>query len=243
MADVPTPSAVPDLAARVVHEDDRVVVVDKPVGLASIPERDLAVPSAQTHLEAARGERLFVVHRLDKEVSGLLAFARTAEAHRALSMAFERREVDKVYAALLVGLLADARGTIDLPVHQFGSGRMGVDPRGKPSKTAWEAVARGLGHTLVDARPLTGRRHQLRVHFYAVGHPIAGDPRYGDPTAQRAYPRLMLHARRLVLPWPDRPAITLECPPDAAFQAVVDGLLAPPAAPARESADSRAVRC
>ncbi|MFO0746078.1 MAG: RNA pseudouridine synthase [Myxococcota bacterium] len=223
-----------DLTPRVLYVDERIVAVDKPVGIAAIPERDLAVPSVQRALEAARGERLWVVHRLDKEVSGLLVFARTAEAHRHLSLAFERRQVDKAYLALLVGLAAGDPGqtfTIAHPIHEFGSGRMGVDPRGKPSTTHWQALAHaaadssservGAGHTLVLARPATGRRHQLRVHFYAVGHPIAGDPRYGDHAAQAAYPRLMLHARSLVLPMPDRPPLALSAPPDAAFLAVL----------------------
>lgn len=198
------------------------LVVDKPEGMAAIPERDLAVPSLHKALEAERHEKLFVVHRLDKEVSGLLVFARTAAMHRNLSMAFEQRRVDKTYVALLQGVVSDDAGAIVAPIHQFGSGRMGVDPRGKPSETRFEVLARGPAHTLVAAHPLTGRRHQLRVHFYHRGHPIAGDPRYGDRASQAAISRLLLHARNLVLPLPNGGSLTLESLPGPSFDVVLD---------------------
>ncbi len=171
----------------------------------------------QRALEAERGEKLFVVHRLDKEVSGLLLFARDAATHRTLSMAFEHRRVHKTYLGLAHGLL---RGdtTIDKPIAEFGSGRMGVDERrGKPSRTEARVLERYQKQTLVEAHPITGRRHQLRVHFYAIGHALCGDPRYGDLTEQAKWPRLMLHAIRLVLP----DNVTIECPPPASFQAVL----------------------
>ncbi len=183
----------------IVHEDAGLVVVMKPEGLAAIPERDLTQPSAQRRLEALRGERLFVVHRIDKEVSGLLIFARSEAVHRELSLAFERREVEKRYLGLVWGAIAPgARGEIEAPIHQFGSGRMGVDARGKTSLTRWEALARGeLGGravTLVRLEPHTGRRHQLRVHAYHIGHALVGDPRYGEAALRGEAARLMLHA-------------------------------------------------
>lgn len=182
----------------ILHEDDGLLAIDKPEGLSAIPERDLAQPSAQRLLEAARDEKLFVVHRLDKEVSGLLLFARTAEVHRALSLAFERREVEKRYLGLVWGEVAGERGEVALPIHAFGSGRMGVDARGRPSLTRWSVLARGAlagrAVTLLALAPVTGRRHQLRVHCYAIGHALVGDPRYGDKALQATQPRLMLHA-------------------------------------------------
>lgn len=210
------------------HEDPDVIAVDKPVGLASIPERDLSEPSAQRLLEAARGERLFVVHRLDKEVSGLLLFARHAAAHRALSLAFERREVAKHYLAAAHGWLpatSGEAGLIDAPIHQFGSGRMGVDPRGKPSQTRWRRLSPASPDApiLLDLEPLTGRRHQLRVHAYHIGHPLLGDPRYGDHARQAAYPRLALHAWRGRFPLPGR-ALELVAPPPPALVAMLAAL-------------------
>ena len=201
MSDVP-PNALParpaPLPAELLFEDADLIVVMKPEGIAAIPERDLAVPSVQRLLEDTRSEKLFVVHRLDKEVSGLLIFARNATAHRALSMAFERREVHKRYLALAWGELAvGTSGEVALPIHTFGSGRMGVDARGKAALTRWTAWAAGsIGQpvTLLELSPHTGRRHQLRVHAYAMGHALVGDPRYGDATIQKSQPRLALHA-------------------------------------------------
>jgi tRNA pseudouridine32 synthase / 23S rRNA pseudouridine746 synthase len=196
----------------ILFEDANVLAIDKPIGLSSIPERDLAVPSAQKVLEAERSERLFVVHRLDKEVSGLLLFARNEQAHRELSIAFEQRKVHKTYLALAHGAIA-AGGVIDKPIAQFGSGRMGVhEKKGKPSRTEFEVIERYEEHTLVHAHPITGRRHQLRVHFYAIGHALCGDPRYGDANEQAKWPRLMLHALRITFD-----GRTIECAPPQLF--------------------------
>lgn len=183
-------------------EDEAVVAIDKPIGVATIRERDPSIACVHGELERARGERLFVVHRLDKEVSGVVVFARTAAAHRALSMAFEARQVGKRYAAIVHGVLEQDR-SITLSLREFGSGRVGVDAvRGKPSETRVEVFARGADVTRVDARPLTGRRHQLRAHLYAIGHPIVGDRRYGDGARAAGEPRLFLHARELSVPHP-----------------------------------------
>jgi RluA family pseudouridine synthase len=204
---------------RVLYEDAHLVAVDKPEGLSSIPERDLSVPSAQKLLEAERDEKLFVVHRLDKEVSGLLVFARDAETHRALSIAFEQRLVHKTYLALAHGTIAADRGLIDEPIAEFGSGRMGVHAiKGKPSETEWKVIERFRDTTLVEAHPRTGRRHQIRVHLYAIGHPLVGDPRYGDKPA--AGERLMLHGRSLSVTLAGE-KLELACEPPESFQRVV----------------------
>lgn len=224
----------------ILHEDESLLAIDKPAGLSAIPERDLAQPSAQRLLEAARGQRLFVVHRLDKEVSGLLLFGRDADVHRALSLAFERRQVDKRYLGLVWGEVAGDRGEVALPIHEFGSGRMGVDARGKPSLTRWSVLARGVlagrAVTLLGLSPVTGRRHQLRVHCYAIGHALVGDPRYGDKPLQATQPRLMLHAlearlslggvpRHFAAPPPD---VFLEVLRAAGIEDVIRDLLAQP---------------
>lgn len=196
------PTSQPD-PIPILHRDARVVLVDKPAGLAAIPERDPQIVCLQRLLEGQLGCRLWVVHRLDKEVSGVMAFALDAEAHRHLCRRFESREVLKVYQALVLGRPEQVEGRIDVPIHQFGSGRMGVDPRGKPASTRWRVVSAGRGLCCLELHPETGRRHQLRVHCHHMGHPIAGDPAYGDAVRQRRFPRLFLHAVHLEFTGPD----------------------------------------
>jgi RluA family pseudouridine synthase len=181
----------------ILHESAELLLVNKPEGIATIPERDLGVPSVQRLLEAARGERLWVVHRLDKEVSGALVFARSADAHRELCKAFESRAVEKTYLALVHGVVKLDSDVIDMPIREFGSGRMAVDPRGKPSRTGFRVLERGADCSLLEVELHTGRRHQIRVHLYAIEHPLVGDGRYGS---QRVDTRLMLHAWKLGLP-------------------------------------------
>jgi RluA family pseudouridine synthase len=202
----------------VLFENEDVVIVDKPEGLASIPERKPQGESLVELLSAERGEKLYTVHRLDKETSGVIVFARNAEAHRWLNRQFERRLVEKTYLALVHGVVTEDAGTIDEPLRQFGSGRIGVDrERGKASVTAFAVLERYEAFTLVDARPRTGRRHQIRVHLYHLGHPVAGDPLYGDPAMQKEIPRLMLHARRIALALPSGTDLVVEAPVPQSF--------------------------
>ena len=180
---------------EVLFRDDDCVAVMKPAGVAAVPERGGDDACLAASLARQLGQRVFPVHRLDKEVSGVILYALTASAHRFLNTAFEQRSVHKTYLAVTHGRIASDGGLIARPIREFGSGRMGVDDaRGKPSETRYEVAARGEGFTLVRAFPLTGRRHQIRVHLYSIGHPIAGDVRYGDPALQRGHPRLMLTA-------------------------------------------------
>jgi len=182
----------------VLHADDALLAVDKPAGLASIPERDPSADCLLARLVALHG-RLLVVHRLDKGVSGVLVFARTEQAHRALCVQFEARRVAKTYLALVEGEMPGEAGRIDAPLRTFGSGRTGVDlARGKPCVTDWRVLERRPGSTLLEVSPLTGRRHQIRAHLWSVGHPIAGDERYGGRGGPGPPPpRLMLHALAL----------------------------------------------
>ncbi len=200
----------------ILFEDENVLAVDKPPGLASNREaKSGGLPGA---LAAERGGRLFPVHRLDKEAGGVILFAKTPEAHRFLNAAFEKREVRKTYLALVHGRLKRNRGTVDKPIREFGSGRMGVDPsRGKPSVTEFEVEERFENATLVRVRPVTGRRHQIRVHLYALGHPIVGDSRYGDAALRHAAPRLMLHALEIVFPLSGGGTATATSPPPPSF--------------------------
>ena len=202
---------------EILYQDQGIIAVNKPMGLASIPERDRDQGSVVGQAQQQTGQRLYVVHRLDKEVSGVLLLARTPEMHRWLNTAFSERRVHKTYAAWVHGHVTEEQGVIEAPIRAFGSGRMGVDhERGKSSRTTFEVVERHEKRTLVHAHPETGRRHQIRVHLYHLGHPILGDPRYGDKTIQQTYGRLMLHAltlefigpaggcpQRIVAPIPD----------------------------------------
>lgn len=177
----------------ILYQDDDCVAVMKPCGVAAIPERAEDEACLSVLLGRQLGRRVFPVHRLDKEVSGVILYALTASAHRFLNTAFERREVHKTYLAVVHGAVATDRGFIRRPLREFGSGRMGVDDaNGKPSETRYEVVRRSGRFSLVRLHPLTGRRHQLRVHLYSIGHPIAGDGRYGDPALRAGHPRLML---------------------------------------------------
>jgi len=183
----------------ILFEDDDLMAVDKPEGLAVIPERARTAPCLMEILAARDpAARLFVVHRIDKDVSGVLLVAKSADVHRQLNRLFETRQVRKTYVGVLHGLLAAPSGRITAPIRQFGSSRMGVDlRRGKPCLTFYRVTERIGAFSHVVIHPVTGRRHQIRVHFYHLGHPIVGDPRYGDPETQRSFPRLLLHARSI----------------------------------------------
>jgi len=182
----------------ILYEDDDVIAVDKPVGVASIPERDRSKNTVQSLLEKQLGRKPFIVHRLDKEVGGVMLFAKNPETHKYLNEAFFNRNVHKTYRALVHGTIQEPKRSIDRPIRQFGSGRMGVDEkRGKPSCTNFEVIKRLDQRTLIRAYPVTGRRHQIRVHLYHIGHPIVGDRLYGDRELQKTYPSLMLHSERI----------------------------------------------
>lgn len=203
-------------------ENGDLVAVDKPEGVPAIPDRRRAQPSLLERVSAERCEKLYVVHRLDRDTSGVILFARNAEAHRWLNRQFETRTVRKRYLALVHGSVGEDRGTIDKPLRQFGSGRVAVDlERGKPSATEFRVIDRFGECTLVEARPRTGRRHQIRVHLYSLGHPIVGDPLYGDRALQSSYPRLMLHAGSLTVLQPGGGELTIEAPVPESFRSVL----------------------
>ena len=189
-------------AVTVVHFGTGCIVVDKPSGVLSVPGRgthlqDCMAARLQAHWPDAR-----VVHRLDMATSGLLMFARGAQAQRRLSDAFAQREVHKRYIAVVHGLVARDGGEIDLPLITDWPNRprQKVDAsHGKPSITRWQVLSRDDAQhtTRLALTPLTGRSHQLRVHLLALGHPILGDALYAPSEVQARAPRLLLHAQAL----------------------------------------------
>lgn len=204
----------PDIVVR--HVDDRLLVLDKPSGLLSVPGRG----PDKADCVAARAQALYpdalVVHRLDMDTSGLVLMARGAAMQRALSQAFAARAVTKRYVAVVAGRLEMQEAdwnTIDLPLicDWPNRPRQIVDHvRGKPSVTRWRVLGHEGETTRVELEPVTGRSHQLRVHLAALGHPILGDPLYA-PASQA--PRLLLHACALGLRHPESGvALTFESP-------------------------------
>jgi tRNA pseudouridine32 synthase / 23S rRNA pseudouridine746 synthase len=218
------------LDAQILYEDAELVAVDKPAGLAVIPERDGEPSASLRHrLEASRGEPLWVVHRIDKDTSGVVVLARSAAAHRWLNDAFAERRVDKRYLAFAAGDLPGSR-TVDLALVEARRGKArpaNPDERGKPSVTELVALARWSRGTdivtLVEARPKTGRHHQIRVHLRSLEAPILGDPLYGKRTLRGMLDgspcsRLALHAAALSVTRPDGRNVSIESPlaPDLA---------------------------
>jgi tRNA pseudouridine32 synthase/23S rRNA pseudouridine746 synthase len=207
----------------ILHEDESIVAVSKPPGQATAPGGGIEDgESLQEKVAAHVGAKAFLVHRLDRDTSGVIVFAKDAETHRRLSVAFESREVTKLYLALVQGHVDAMDGEVAKPLRTFGSGRVGVDPRGKEAVTRYAVKARMADVDLLDVTPMTGRRHQIRVHLYAIGHPVLGDRRYGEPGAVGGVSRLMLHAVQLTFPDAGRGSLTLRAEPPAAFDAILE---------------------
>ena len=186
----------------IIHEDPHLLVVDKACGLLTVPgigpeKADCLIARLQGRWPGAR-----VVHRLDRDTSGVLVVARDAATHRALSMQFERRETAKSYVALAAGHPPKDAGEIDLPIRKdlVNTPLQVVDfVHGRPSVTRWRVTERlaAPSRTRFALEPVTGRSHQLRVHLVAIGHPILGDDLYAPPEVRAMAPRLCLHAERL----------------------------------------------
>jgi 23S rRNA pseudouridine955/2504/2580 synthase/23S rRNA pseudouridine1911/1915/1917 synthase len=164
----------------ILHEDEHLIVVAKPAGLLTIPDRFGNKNSLSAMLERKYG-KVFIVHRLDRETSGVLCFGRHEAAHRHLSLQMERHTADKFYFALLDGILHHDEGEIDKPIGEHPSlpGKMMVTNAGKPSLTFYRAIERFQRFTLAEALIKTGRTHQIRVHFQSIGYPLAVDALYG----------------------------------------------------------------
>src|SRR5262245_31747326 len=197
----------------ILYEDDRLVAAAKPAGLASIRERTPSGESLHEALSRRLGRKLFVVHRLDRGTSGVILFAKDAASHKDLCARFEDRRVLKTYLALARGAVPSSEGEIDRPLRSFGSGRVGVGEPGKPSVTRYRVLEHLPAATLLKVRPLTDRRHQIRVHLYALSHPVLSDTLYGDERPVDDAPHLMLHALEVDLGDPG-PRLRAEPPAD-----------------------------
>jgi tRNA pseudouridine32 synthase / 23S rRNA pseudouridine746 synthase len=204
---------------QILYEDADLIAVNKSEGIASITENDTTIDSLHSLLEKQFSQRLFIVHRLDKEVSGVILFAKNPRAHKFINDQFAERKVKKYYTALVHGVVKENDGVIKKPIREFGSGRMGIDDRkGKPSETRFHVIERFRDYTLLELNPSTGRRHQLRVHLYSIGYPIVGDARYGDKIIQEKFSRIMLHAKQLEFLLRGGKTIIVEAPPPDSFR-------------------------
>jgi 23S rRNA pseudouridine955/2504/2580 synthase/23S rRNA pseudouridine1911/1915/1917 synthase len=236
---------------EILFEDADVVAISKPAGLAAIPGRD----EQDTVLERLSGQlgipcagsadpRLRVVHRLDKETSGVLVMAKNVAAQRALCAQFLKGEVAKEYLAIVYGRPTASEGIIDKPIghHPSSPRQMAIVKNGKPAVTAWRLEKRLGPFALVRCFPRTGRTHQIRVHMKSIGLPLAVDTLYTEwsagqpgiflsklksdyrPSRHEERPligRLTLHAEKLSFRHPDGRVIALECPPPKDFRAAV----------------------
>ncbi|MCP3970645.1 MAG: RluA family pseudouridine synthase [Rhodobacteraceae bacterium] len=197
--------APPDTPLSVIHADHELLIVDKPSGLLSVPGKgEHLADCLLTRVQQVYPEAL-LVHRLDRDTSGVMVFALTRHAQRHLGLQFEKRQVRKTYVARVWGRLEPRTGTVDLPLIVDWPNRplqMVDHEAGKPTQTDWRVLRYGDQETRVRLTPKTGRSHQLRVHMRELGHPILGDPFYATGPA-RSFARLMLHSESLRLRHPD----------------------------------------
>jgi 23S rRNA pseudouridine1911/1915/1917 synthase len=165
---------------HVVGETDDFVVLNKPAGLLSIPDRTQSAPSLKDMLLEKYGN-IFTVHRIDKDTSGIIVFAKNDYTHKHLSKAFEERHVEKNYQGIVIGILPNS-GTVDAPIseHPIQKGLMVVHRNGKPAVTDYKLIQAYRSFSLVEFRLHTGRTHQIRVHCKNIGHPLVCDDLYGD---------------------------------------------------------------
>lgn len=218
----------------ILYEDNELLIANKPAGLLVIPDRfNSALPSLNKMLEHKLGQQIWVVHRLDRDTSGVICFAKTEESHKYLSKLFMDRDVAKYYLGLVNGRVVPEEGRIEKAIveHPHVKGKMVTAKRGKASITDYKVMEQWPLYSLVEFQIHTGRTHQIRVHMQSIGHPIVCDELYGDgkgfflSSIKRKYRlsdndeaerpllhRLALHAWRLEFKKADGTEIKAEAP-------------------------------
>ena len=223
-----------DIPLNIFYEDEHLAVVEKPAGMVVHPaagNEDGTLVNALLHhltsLSGIGGEmRPGIVHRLDKDTSGLLLVTKNDAAHLALSQQLQNRLMEKHYRAVVEGAFKEPSGLIDAPIARSQKDRkkMAIDPQGRPSQTEWRVMEELKNATLLDVHLITGRTHQIRVHMASIHHPVAGDPIYGFKKGVPAH-RLLLHAYSLSFTHPvtgERMTFTAPLPP--AFEKDLESL-------------------
>lgn len=195
----------PKTPLAILHQDDDILIVDKPCGLLSVPGKAAEHADCLIQRLQDKDASTLLIHRLDMDTSGLMVFARNRRAQRHLGLQFERRIIEKTYEALVAGKLAEDHGVITLPLTSDWPNRplqKVCRETGRPAETAWQKLGRAGGFHRMRLMPKTGRSHQLRVHMRALGTPIVGDRFYAPAAIAEAGARLMLHASKLSLRHP-----------------------------------------
>lgn len=165
----------------IIFQNEHFIAINKPAGLLSVPDRVGKEPSLKSILQQQH-EKIFTVHRLDKDTSGLIVFAKDEATHKYLSQKFEGREMVKIYLGIVLGTMRDKEGTIDVPIkeHPTKATLMIAHQKGKPSVTDYKVLEDFGAYSFVQFQIHTGRTHQIRVHAKHIGHPVACDELYGD---------------------------------------------------------------
>lgn len=227
--DEPKAAAEKPVRLRAIYADEWVVAIDKPPGLVSGPTKDVDRPHAEKIAKRQFGNELTLLHRLDRDTSGALLFGRTKGANTALLEAFKKREIEKRYLAVCAGKTKAEFSDVRYLKEVGGSRVVIVNSGGMRAETDFTTLATVDGWSLVEARPKTGRMHQIRAQLANLGHPIAGDAIYGGAAVvgeggQRAA-RQMLHAWRVAFAHPGNgERLEIVCPPPEDFREVVEAL-------------------
>jgi tRNA pseudouridine32 synthase / 23S rRNA pseudouridine746 synthase len=196
---------MPITMVHIVYQDDDLVLLDKPSGLLAVPGRGPELQDCLSSRVQAILPQALIVHRLDRDTSGLMVMALGSMAQRELSRQFAERIVEKRYLAVVYGCPEGAEGTVELPMRKDFDHppRHMIDPiSGRSALTSWRLIERSGDRSRLEVRPLTGRSHQIRLHLATLGHPVLGDNLYAHDAARSMAPRLLLHAAELSLRHP-----------------------------------------